>query len=176
LLATNCAAPSTKVPGHLMPHNPGELISATDHTTERGMEVHPSQRRISCELCRRSKTKCQRLQLDDPKCVRCNLANLECNTGQQKKVGRPKRKASTFASEPEHPPVTKRLNPPTNQRSQATSTNEEVSLENVFENSGMCEGPTRIDIRDVRVPRYYPNSRLAAYAPILIMLGLESLS
>ncbi|BCS22031.1 Zn(II)2Cys6 transcription factor domain-containing protein [Aspergillus puulaauensis] len=52
--------------------------------------IHPSQRRFSCEVCRRQKSKCQRIQRNDPKCARCTLLGVECTTGQQKKVGRPK--------------------------------------------------------------------------------------
>lgn len=52
--------------------------------------IHPSQRRVSCEVCRRHKSKCQRIQRNDPKCARCTLLGVECTTGQQKKVGRPK--------------------------------------------------------------------------------------
>lgn len=62
------------------------------------MELHPSQRRVSCELCRKAKAKCQRLQPDDPKCVRCTLNNVCCHIGQQRKVGRPKRKDPASSS------------------------------------------------------------------------------
>jgi hypothetical protein len=62
------------------------------------MELHPSQIRVSCELCRRAKAKCQRLQPDDPKCVRCTLNNVCCDVGQQRKVGRPKRKDPASSS------------------------------------------------------------------------------
>ncbi|KAB8068267.1 C6 zinc finger domain protein [Aspergillus leporis] len=52
--------------------------------------IHPSQRRFSCEVCRRQKSKCQRIQRNDLKCARCTILRVECITGQQKKVGRPK--------------------------------------------------------------------------------------
>ena len=54
-------------------------------------EVHPSQRRVSCEHCRTQKAKCQRVQPDDAKCLRCTLKDLVCGSGQQRKPGRPKR-------------------------------------------------------------------------------------
>ena len=60
--------------------------------TTSDMEIHPSQRRLSCEHCRKAKAKCQRMKPDDIKCLRCTLANVLCNLGEQRKVGRPKRK------------------------------------------------------------------------------------
>lgn len=57
--------------------------------------VHPSQRRFSCESCRRIKARCQRLYPNDAKCARCRLLGLDCTTGQQKRVGRPRRNAHT---------------------------------------------------------------------------------
>ena len=78
------------------------------------MELHPSQRRVSCELCRKAKAKCQRLQSDDPKCIRCTLNNVCCDVGQQRKVGRPKRKdPESFASEGRTRKVAKRQRKPT---------------------------------------------------------------
>lgn len=70
------------------------------------MEIHPSQRRFSCELCRKNKAKCQRIHPNDVKCVRCTLNNVVCDSGQQRKVGRPKRKEPTSSSVVEIP-VTK---------------------------------------------------------------------
>ncbi|KAL6229490.1 hypothetical protein BDW75DRAFT_97546 [Aspergillus navahoensis] len=55
--------------------------------------VHPSQRRVACELCRRHKSKCQRIHRNDPKCSRCMVLDAECIAGQQRKVGRPKHSA-----------------------------------------------------------------------------------
>lgn len=54
------------------------------------MEIHPSQRRRSCELCRKTKTKCQRVAHSDLKCKRCTTLGANCDSGEQKKVGRPK--------------------------------------------------------------------------------------
>ncbi|KAM5353610.1 hypothetical protein ACJ41O_000260 [Fusarium nematophilum] len=72
----------------------------------RPLSVHPSQRRFSCEVCRKDKSRCQRLNRDDPKCARCTLLGVECIVGQQKNVGRPRRtKTSTGpGSTVEHPP------------------------------------------------------------------------
>jgi hypothetical protein len=63
-------------------------------------QVHLSQRRVSCEFCRNNKAKCQRVQPEDLKCLRCTLNNLVCDAGQQRKVGRPKRKESASSSAP----------------------------------------------------------------------------
>jgi hypothetical protein len=171
-----CTTPSTVDPGRPTPHNSGELISATGSTTERSMEVHPSQRRISCELCRRSKIKCQRMRPDDPKCVRCTLANVDCHTGQQKKVGRPKRKAFTSASAPEHSPAIERRKSSTNQRSREISSNEDAAVQHVPEISETYEVPRQVYEEVVGVPRHYPRSQPAASAFIPTMPGLELLS
>jgi hypothetical protein len=61
-------------------------------------QVHPTQRRVSCELCRKNKVKCQRAQPDDTKCIRCTSNDLTCDSGQQRKVGRPKRKEPASSS------------------------------------------------------------------------------
>jgi hypothetical protein len=68
------------------------------HQVQHTDQVHPSQRRVSCELCRKNKTKCQRSQPDDTKCLRCALNDLVCDFGQQRKVGRPKRKEYVSSS------------------------------------------------------------------------------
>ena len=59
-----------------------------------GPSIHPSQRRLSCEVCRRHKSKCQRIDKNDPKCSRCTILRVECITGQQKRVGRPRQTAT----------------------------------------------------------------------------------
>jgi hypothetical protein len=79
--------------------------------------VHPSQRRVSCELCRKNKAKCQRLQPEDPKCLRCTLNNLLCDAGQQKKVGRPKRKEAASSSAVKKSRLTKPRRPANNPES-----------------------------------------------------------
>lgn len=56
--------------------------------------IHPSQRRLSCELCRKYKSSCRRQDPSDPKCTRCAMLGVECTTGQQKKIGRPRRSAA----------------------------------------------------------------------------------
>ncbi|KAH7002591.1 C6 zinc finger domain protein [Ilyonectria destructans] len=56
-----------------------------------GATIHPTQRRLSCETCRKHKSRCRRLHPNDPKCSRCTMHGIECTTGQQKKVGRPRR-------------------------------------------------------------------------------------
>lgn len=60
-----------------------------------GAIVHPSQRRLSCETCRKHKSRCHRLYPNDPKCTRCIILDVQCTTGQQKKVGRPRRVAGS---------------------------------------------------------------------------------
>ncbi|CAJ0552423.1 Ff.00g064020.m01.CDS01 [Fusarium sp. VM40] len=67
--------------------------------------VHPSQRRISCEACRKHKARCQRFNQDDPKCARCTLLDLACTSGQQKNIGRPRRAAASVT--PSKPTVKK---------------------------------------------------------------------
>ena len=62
------------------------------------MNIHPSQRRFACEVCKKHKAKCQRLQQADPKCSRCTMLGVECHPGSQKKVGRPKRSETISAS------------------------------------------------------------------------------
>ncbi|KAH7002948.1 hypothetical protein EDB82DRAFT_482278 [Fusarium venenatum] len=53
---------------------------------------HPSQRRISCDLCRKSKSRCQRIRPTDEKCAKCAMLGAECTVGQQRVPGRPRRK------------------------------------------------------------------------------------
>ncbi|UPL04253.1 hypothetical protein LCI18_015187 [Fusarium solani-melongenae] len=56
--------------------------------------IHPSQRRLSCDVCRRHKTRCQRIRQNDPKCARCTMLGEECNISGQRKVGRPRKSDS----------------------------------------------------------------------------------
>lgn len=63
------------------------------------MNIHPSQRRFACEVCKKHKAKCQRLQQTDPKCSRCTMLGVECHAGSQKKVGRPKRSERSLQQE-----------------------------------------------------------------------------
>ncbi|KAM0706301.1 hypothetical protein Q7P35_005627 [Cladosporium inversicolor] len=60
------------------------------------MNIHPSQRRFACEVCKKNKAKCQRLQQTDLKCSRCMMLGVECRPGSQKKVGRPRRSEGVF--------------------------------------------------------------------------------
>ena len=76
------------------------------------LRVHPSQRRVSCEPCRKNKAKCQRVQPEDPKCLRCTLNNLICDAGEQRKVGRPKRREYASPSAVDKSRVTKRQKKP----------------------------------------------------------------
>jgi hypothetical protein len=116
------------------------------------------------------------MQPDDPKCVRCTLAHVECNTGQQKKVGRPKRKAPTSSSELERSPITKRQKPSTNQRSRAISENEDALLQHVSEISEISVAPVQV-LKDVAsIPHAHTRSQIAWSAFIPTMPGLELLS
>ncbi|KAI8677867.1 Zn(2)-C6 fungal-type domain-containing protein [Fusarium keratoplasticum] len=77
--------------------------------------VHPSQRRFSCQVCRKDKSRCQRLNRNDPKCARCTLLGVECTAGQQRNVGRPRRRTTTSAGPGltvEHPSPAKLHNQP----------------------------------------------------------------
>ncbi|TGO57422.1 hypothetical protein BOTNAR_0201g00080 [Botryotinia narcissicola] len=67
-----------------------------------GSAVHPSQRRFSCECCRKIKARCQRVYANDSKCARCTLLNLDCIVGQQKRVGRPRRAPTADAQAHKH--------------------------------------------------------------------------
>ncbi|UKZ69831.1 uncharacterized protein TrAtP1_010836 [Trichoderma atroviride] len=53
--------------------------------------IHPSQRRFSCQACRKNKSRCQRLDRNDLKCARCTMLGVECIAESQKKIGRPRR-------------------------------------------------------------------------------------
>ncbi|KAG5743612.1 hypothetical protein H9Q70_013682 [Fusarium xylarioides] len=81
--------------------------------------IHPSQRRLSCDVCRRHKTRCLRIKQDDPKCARCTMLDEECNVGGPKKVGRPRKSDSARAGKEstEQP----RAKPVRSQKKQATA-------------------------------------------------------
>lgn len=55
--------------------------------------IHPSQKRFSCETCRNHKLRCLRQESDDSKCSRCARLGMVCVSGQQRRVGRPRRQA-----------------------------------------------------------------------------------
>lgn len=109
------------------------------------MDLHPSQRRFSCELCRKSKARCQRIHPDDPSCVRCTLANALCHPGEQRKVGRPKRKAPGSPSAVASLPVTNRRKQSTNPSSRSQTNKQSrdhgepsmPSLQGCFDEHGM---------------------------------------
>ncbi|KAF5005413.1 hypothetical protein FDECE_8134 [Fusarium decemcellulare] len=63
-----------------------------------GATVHPAQRRFSCETCRKQKARCHRPNPNEPRCLRCILLDVECTSGQQKRVGRPRRAAQSAKS------------------------------------------------------------------------------
>ncbi|KAF4338992.1 hypothetical protein FBEOM_7079 [Fusarium beomiforme] len=56
---------------------------------------HPSQRRFSCDVCRKSKARCQRINPSDEKCAKCTMLGVRCEIGQQRVPGRPRRKAAS---------------------------------------------------------------------------------
>ncbi|KAG7413143.1 hypothetical protein Forpi1262_v017160 [Fusarium oxysporum f. sp. raphani] len=68
---------------------------------------HPSQRRFSCDVCRKSKSRCQRIRPTDEKCARCSMLGVKCEIGQQKVPGRPRRKQAAKGSPPavQHLPI-----------------------------------------------------------------------
>ncbi|KAI1013613.1 hypothetical protein LB503_010522 [Fusarium chuoi] len=74
---------------------------------------HPSQRRFSCDVCRKSKSRCQRIRPTDEKCARCSMLGVKCEIGQQKVPGRPRRKQAGKGSPPtvQHLPVSKPVSP-----------------------------------------------------------------
>jgi hypothetical protein len=124
-------------------------------------EIHPSQRRLSCELCRKHKAKCQRIQPDDIKCIRCTLANVLCDSGQQGKVGRPKRKELASSSTLEKPPVTKRYK-------QSTYTRTRVSRPEDHDSLLAQDVPDFPDIRTAEdgVFGRYDGAQSAVFAPL----------
>ncbi|KAH6666515.1 hypothetical protein F5X68DRAFT_54937 [Plectosphaerella plurivora] len=65
-----------------------------------GVSLHPSQKRSSCEACRKHKLRCKREESDNGRCSRCSRLNLECVLGAQKKVGRPRRAPADGAAQP----------------------------------------------------------------------------
>ncbi|KAF7559301.1 hypothetical protein G7046_g4855 [Stylonectria norvegica] len=50
---------------------------------------HPNQVRSACERCRRQKLRCLRQTASEPSCSRCTRLNLPCQSGPQRRVGRP---------------------------------------------------------------------------------------
>ncbi|KAF5968852.1 hypothetical protein FCOIX_11195 [Fusarium coicis] len=74
---------------------------------------HPSQRRFSCDVCRKSKSRCQRIRPTDEKCVRCSMLGVKCEIGQQRVPGRPRRKQAGKGSPPtaQQLPVGKSVSP-----------------------------------------------------------------
>jgi len=122
------------------------------------MKIHPSQRRISCEACRKSKTKCQRVQPYDLKCVRCALADIECDTGQQRKVGRPKRKTLDSSPASDHGLASRRQKASTDLKSHETLANEAVPVQHVQKLSGILETPAQARVGDDEVSDHPPDS------------------
>lgn len=53
---------------------------------------HPNQVRSACERCRRQKLRCARRAEAAASCVRCSRLGLTCQSGPQRKVGRPTKK------------------------------------------------------------------------------------
>ncbi|KAH7329612.1 hypothetical protein B0I35DRAFT_420568 [Stachybotrys elegans] len=61
--------------------------------------IHSSQKRTSCQTCRKHKLKCLRSSSDDDAgCDRCVRLRLDCMAGQQRKIGRPSRWAPLGSS------------------------------------------------------------------------------
>jgi hypothetical protein len=134
-------------------------------------EIHPSQRRLSCELCRKHKTKCQRIQPDDIKCIRCTLANVLCDSGQQRKVGRPKRKEFASSSTLEKPPVTKRHKQSTDTRTRVAATSrpenhDSLLAQDVPDFPDIRESTTGIRTAEDGVFGRYDGAQSAAFTPL----------
>ena len=133
------------------------------------MELHPSQRRVSCEFCRKAKAKCQRLQPDDLKCIRCTLNNVCCDVGEQRKVGRPKRKdpASSLSSEGQASNVAKRQRKSSKPAPQskdiiASRPNDDTSVRNPPGYHDRDEGRIQAYMRESDLSRCYPSIQSAA--------------
>ncbi|KEQ68557.1 hypothetical protein M436DRAFT_68038 [Aureobasidium namibiae CBS 147.97] len=138
------------------------------------MEVHPSQRRLSCEACRKSKTKCRRIQADDLKCVRCALASIECDTGQQRKVGRPKRKALDPASASGCRSASKRQKASTDLEAHGTPANGVVSVQHVENFSESFAKPAQAHMGTDGVSQHLLDSRARVSTRMPMMPDLVS--
>jgi hypothetical protein len=112
-------------------------------------QVHPSQRRVSCELCRKNKTKCQRSQPGDANCLRCTLNDLVCDFGQQRKVGRPKRKEDASYSPVDTSRHTKRRKQSLHLNSTRTTV-KQFAAHNAFPHTSA--GNLDVDESSTRVP------------------------
>jgi hypothetical protein len=129
------------------------------------MDIHPSQRRISCELCRKNKAKCQRMQPEDPKCVRCTLTNVVCDSGQQRKVGRPKRKAPDLSSTAvDSLFVAKRGKQDVHEKPRTDVTKifndyETTFIQSLPGYSSVCEASTQLHLADHAASQRYTNLR-----------------
>ncbi|KEY74383.1 hypothetical protein S7711_07290 [Stachybotrys chartarum IBT 7711] len=121
--------------------------------------LHPSQMRFSCQACRRGKSRCQRIDRDDAKCARCRMLQIDCTSGQQKKVGRPRQGAiSSRKGADGHGTIT----PPTSSRgpeedqSPLVRNHREQSVDKVLGGSRTTStAPTAVpasDFRDGAIP------------------------
>jgi hypothetical protein len=134
-------------------------------------EIHPSQRRISCELCRKHKAKCQRIQPDDIKCVRCTLADVLCDSGQQRKVGRPKRKEPALSSAVQKRPVARRHEQSKDTRIRVAATSRSKDQDSLFacsppDVSDPCDSTTGIYTAEDGVFSRYDGAQSAAFIPL----------
>ncbi|KFZ20044.1 hypothetical protein V501_00333 [Pseudogymnoascus sp. VKM F-4519 (FW-2642)] len=68
------------------------------------VEIHPSQRRVSCEICRKHKSRCRRLHVNDLRCAQCVLLGVKCTPGLQNKVGRPRGALASDDKSSKQPP------------------------------------------------------------------------
>lgn len=94
--------------------------------------VHPSQRRVSCQACRKNKSRCQKFDRNDPKCVRCTLNGAECITGLQRHIGRPRQ---TTASTTPPSSTVKKLATDTCSQTKPTG----AYQEDAFQSKGACQ-------------------------------------
>ncbi|KAF5578007.1 C6 zinc finger domain-containing protein [Fusarium pseudocircinatum] len=139
--------------------------------------IHPSQRRLSCDVCRRHKTRCLRIKQDDPKCARCTMLDEECNVGGPKKVGRPRKSDSARAGkepteQPRAKPVRSQKKQTTARKPQSVPSPTSVSPESDIFLESMMFSP-------IATPTTIPTTTISIAAPPVeittnVAFGLES--
>ncbi|QKD57540.2 uncharacterized protein FOBCDRAFT_140488 [Fusarium oxysporum Fo47] len=90
--------------------------------------LHPSQRLFSCDVCRKQRSRCQRINQTDAKCTKCTILGLQCTGIQQKNMGRLRRMATS-------------TNPTSaTERFQAGLPNQSISPSHLQQNASSMEG------------------------------------
>ncbi|KAF5718749.1 C6 zinc finger domain-containing protein [Fusarium mundagurra] len=125
--------------------------------------IHPSQRRLSCDVCRRHKTRCLRIKQNGPKCARCTMLDEECSVGGPKKVGRPRKSDSgpgqrTGTEKPQAKPVRSQKKKTTAKNQQSDPSPTSVSPESDIFLESMMFSP-------ITIPTTIPTTTISIAAP-----------